>query len=233
MSISEMPTDRSRPERQVLSPSQEDYLKQIFLLGDGGGAVSTRDLALRLDVRPASVTGMVQRLAEQGLVRHEPYRGVRLTEDGRRVALEMLRHHRLLETFLERVLGYGWDEVHDEAERLEHVISERFEARIAETMGHPTRDPHGDPIPDADLRLPSAVPEIRLTELSVGVSATLSRVGTQDRDSLSLLGRLGLVPGVEMTVVESRVTGVRLAVEEQRCLIPRQLADELWFVEDV
>jgi DtxR family Mn-dependent transcriptional regulator len=233
MSVSEFSTDGPTPGRPVLSSSQEDYLKQIFLLGDGGGAVSTRDLAHRLDVRPASVTGMVQRLAENGLVSHQPYRGVTLTEGGRRVALEMLRHHRLLETFLEQVLGYGWDEVHDEAERLEHVISERFEARIAETMGHPTHDPHGDPIPDADLHLPSGRPEIQLIELAAGASATVSRVGTQDSDSLSLLGRLGLVPGVEFTVVETRTTGVRLAVEEERCLLPRPLADELWCVEDV
>jgi DtxR family Mn-dependent transcriptional regulator len=169
---------------------------------------------------------MIQRLAEQGLVRHEPYHGVRLTNGGRRVALEMLRHHRLLETFLERVLGYGWDEVHDEAEQLEHVISERFEARIAETLGHPTHDPHGDPIPDADLRLPAA------ERMTGGSRATLARVGIQDRDSLHMLRRLGLVPGTVVEVLEIVATGVRIAVEEHQYLLPHDLARELWLRED-
>ncbi len=153
-------------------------------------------------------------------------------KSGRRVALEMLRHHRLLETFLERVLGYGWDEVHDEAERLEHVISERFEARIAETMGHPTRDPHGDPIPDADLRFPTATNDIRLTQVASGMRATLSRVGTQDRDSLNLLSKLGLVPGVIVEVVDTVEGGVRVAIDCERFLLPCELADELWLLED-
>jgi len=232
MSTSHVPNDGRKPGRQVLSPSQEDYLKQIFLLGDGVESVSTRDLSVRLEVRPASVTGMVQRLAEQELVIHEPYRGVKLTDGGRRVALEMLRHHRLLETFLEQVLGYGWDEVHDEAERLEHVISERFEARIAETMGHPTRDPHGDPIPDADLCLPPATNEVKLTQIAIGTGAELSRVGTQDRDSLKLLSRLGLVPGVLVMVVETTEAGIQVAIDGERLLLPCELAEELWFLED-
>lgn len=232
MSISEIPIDGHTPGRQVLSPSQEDYLKQIFLLGDGVESVSTRDLSVRLDVRPASVTGMVQRLAEFGLVSYEPYRGVTLTGSGRRVALEMLRHHRLLETFLLKVLGYGWDEVHEEAERLEHVISERFEARIAESLGHPTRDPHGDPIPDADLRLPSAAEEIELTRIEAGTAARLCRVGTQDGDSLNLLSKLGLTPGVVVEVLEIEEGAVRIAIKRERLLLPRELADELWFQED-
>lgn len=232
MSISEIPNHGQRPGRPALSRSQEDYLKQIFLLGGGGGTVSTRDLAERLKVRPASVTGMIQRLAEQGFVRHEPYRGVMLTEDGRRVALEMLRHHRLLETFLERVLGYGWDEVHDEAERLEHVISERFEARIAETLGHPTHDPHGDPIPDADLHLPPATDVVRLSELSAGESVVLARVGTQSRDSLALLGRHGLLPGVRVKLEERGATSVTVSVDEMIFRLPGDLARELWVLED-
>jgi len=233
MPISEVPIGGHTPGRQVLSPSQEDYLKQIFLLGDGVESVSTRDLSVRLDVRPASVTGMLQRLAEAGLVSYEPYRGVTLTDAGRRVALEMLRHHRLLETFLEQVLGYGWDEVHDEAERLEHVISERFEARIAESLGHPTRDPHGDPIPDADLRLPTAADDVELTRLPAGTVARLSRVGTQDRDSLNLLSKLGLIPGAVVEVLGAVEGAVRVAIERDRFLLPNELADELWFQEDV
>lgn len=232
MSIRETPTDGLIPEREILSSSQEDYLKQIFLLGDGVESVSTRDLSVRLSVRPASVTGMLQRLAEHGLVSYEPYRGVTLTPSGRRVALEMLRHHRLLEAFLEKVLGYGWDEVHDEAEKLEHVISERFEARIAETLGHPTRDPHGAPIPDADLKLPPVGDETRLTRLAAGATAKLGRVGTEDADTLNLLSQLGLVPGVEVEVLETVEGGVRVATESERFLLPDKLADELWFLED-
>jgi DtxR family Mn-dependent transcriptional regulator len=231
VTVTETHDSGSRSERPPLSRSQEDYLKQIFLLGDGAASVSTRDLADRLDVRPPSVTAMVQRLAEQDLVRHEPYRGVRLTEAGRRVALEMLRHHRLLETFLERVLGYGWDEVHEEAERLEHVISERFEARIAETMGHPTHDPHGDPIPDADLLMPTARRERPATAVAAGEPVRLARVATQDPDSLAFLGRLGLVPGAEFTVLERTDRGLLVAADGQPFLIPGELATELWIEE--
>jgi DtxR family Mn-dependent transcriptional regulator len=174
---------------------------------------------------------MIQRLAELELVRHERYRGVGLTERGRRVALEMLRHHRLLETFLERVLGYRWDEVHDEAERLEHVISERFEQRIAEAMGHPTRDPHGDPIPDAELRLPPAEPCVRLTEVAAGGTVVLVRVATQRRGDLTRLARYGLVPGARVRVTGSSVDAVTVIVDTQRHRLPGELARKL-FVEE-
>lgn len=231
MSMTEIPEPEGLAPRPPLSPSQEDYLKQIFLLGDGVESVSTRDLSRRLDVRPASVTGMIQRLAEQGLVSHEPYHGVRLTDGGRRVALEMLRHHRLLETYLKQVLGYSWEEVHEEAERLEHVISERFEARIAEAMGHPTHDPHGDPIPDADLRMPPARTEINLTALEAGRTGTLTRVSTQDRRSLTRLGRFGLIPGAEIAVVETGGDEIRVEVNDNRHQLPQKLARELWLRE--
>lgn len=229
--MAEIPEHEGRLSRPVLSPSQEDYLKQIFLIGDGAESVSTRDLSVRLDVRPASVTGMIQRLADQGLVSHEPYHGVRLTESGRLVALEMLRHHRLLETYLKQVLGYSWEEVHEEAERLEHVISERFEARIAEVMGHPTHDPHGDPIPDAELRLPPPVPEVDLARVDNGSVATLTRVSAQNRRDLHVLGRLGLIPGVEIRVLEVANDGVRIEVNNKDHLLPLELARELWLEE--
>ncbi|HSL19524.1 MAG TPA: metal-dependent transcriptional regulator [Methylomirabilota bacterium] len=232
MSQSEAPEPERARGRRPLSSAQEDYLKQIFLLGEGVRAVSTRDLSRRLEVRPASVTGMVQRLAELGLVSHEPYRGVRLTEDGRRVALEMLRHHRLLETFLERVLGYDWDEVHDEAERLEHVISERFEARMAETLGHPTHDPHGDPIPDAELRLPPTPEETTLARMRVGSRGTLARVATQAGDRLARLAKLGLVPGVAVEVVRNSAHEVRITVAGESRRLPVELASRLWIQED-
>ena len=214
--------------RHPLSESQEDYLKQIFLLGEGRGKVTTQAIAGRLGVRPASVTEMVGRLAQLDLVEHVPYRGVRLTEAGRRVALEMLRHHRLLETFLVEILGYRWDQVHEEAERLEHVISERFEARIAEAMGHPTRDPHGDPIPSQDLNLPNGETSVPLRELASGMQATLVRVGAQDPDSLNLLKRLGLAPGSRVEMLDDDERGVRVQVGEDRILVPTDLAEKLW-----
>ncbi|MEE4273302.1 MAG: metal-dependent transcriptional regulator [Thermoanaerobaculales bacterium] len=228
MSSSDGLLTASPSRRSALSPSQEDYLKQIYLLGEDGRAVPTQVLADRLEVRPASVTGMVQRLAEQRLVRYEPYRGVRLTGDGRRAALEVLRHHRLLETFLARVLGYGWDEVHDEAERLEHVISDRFVARMAEAMGHPTHDPHGDPIPDADLRMPREEPLFDLASLPAGSRAVVIRVGCQDPECLSALGDLGLIPGAAIEVVETGGDRIRVEVCDEEHRIPSELARELW-----
>jgi len=215
----------SRPE---LSESQEDYLKQIFLLGGEGNKVSTQALARRLRVKPASVTEMVGRLSQAGLVEHAPYRGVQLTESGTKVALEMLRHHRLLETFLVEALGYKWDQVHEEAERLEHVISERFEERIAEVMGHPTHDPHGDPIPASDLSLPGGDPSVPLRDLPVGCRGTVVRVGAQDPDNLTLLKRLGLAPGSTVEVFSEDERGMQVRVGGDRFLLPTYLAEALW-----
>lgn len=217
-----------RPE---LSEAQEDYLKQIFLLGGEAARVSTQSLARKLRVKPASVTEMVGRLAQLDLVEHAPYHGVQLTDAGRRVALEMLRHHRLLETFLVEALGYQWDQVHEEAERLEHVISERFEERIAEAMGHPTHDPHGDPIPLKDLSLPAVIASVPLLQLPVGYRGTLVRVGAQDPDNLSLLRRLGLAPGSTVEVVSDEERGIRIRVGEDRFLLPASLAEALWMEE--
>jgi DtxR family Mn-dependent transcriptional regulator len=214
--------------RLVLSEAQEDYLKQIFILGEDRQKVGTQALAHRLEVRPASVTEMVGRLAQLGLVDHARYRGVSLTDSGRRVALEMLRHHRLLETFLVEVLGYGWDQVHEEAERLEHVISERFEARIAEAMGHPTRDPHGDPIPTADLSMPPEAAPMSLAELPAGASGTLARVGAQDRENLDLLDRLGLAPGSSIEVIAAEGAALRVRAGGESFLLPGFLAERLW-----
>jgi DtxR family Mn-dependent transcriptional regulator len=229
----ENPTSPWTERRRLdLSESQEDYLKQIFLLGEGGTSVSTQSLADRLNVRPASVTGMVRRLAESGFVDHRRYHGVRLTDLGRQVALEVLRHHRLLETFLARALGYSWDEVHEEAERLEHVISDRFEARMAEILGHPTRDPHGDPIPDSSLTMPGLGSGRRLTELASGMSGRLVRVSAQDRDSLNLLARIGLTPGTAVVVRESTGSEVRIEVVGGQYLVPWDLAGELWLEEE-
>jgi DtxR family Mn-dependent transcriptional regulator len=223
--------DNPEVPRPELSEAQEDYLKQIFLLGGDAARVSTKALARKLCVKPASVTEMVGRLAQLDLVEHAPYHGVQLTDSGRRVALEMLRHHRLLETFLVKALGYKWDQVHEEAERLEHVISERFEERIAEAMGHPTHDPHGDPIPAQDLSYPTADELVPLLQLPVGFRGTLVRVGAQDPDNLNLLRRLGLAPGSTVEVVSDDERGVRVRVGEDRFLLPTYLAEALWMEE--
>ncbi len=136
-----------------LTAAVEDYIKAIYVLESREGAASTTALAERLDVRPASASGMLRKLAALGLVEHQPYRDARLTERGRRVALEVVRHHRLLELFLVESLGMSWDEVHAEAEVLEHVLSEELEEVIAARLGHPTLDPHGDPIPSRELKV--------------------------------------------------------------------------------
>lgn len=214
--------------RPVLSESQEDYLKQIFLLEERRGKVGTKELANRLGVRPASVTEMVGRLAQHDLVEHRPYKGVTLTPAGRRVALEVLRHHRLLETYLVQELGYSWDEVHEEAERLEHVISERFEARIAEAMGHPTHDPHGDPIPGKDLSMPAKDFWVRLDSLTEGEFGELVRVGAQDRASLRILEDMGIRLGSSLEMVSSRKSAVRIKMSDSELDLPADLARSLW-----
>ena len=143
------------PGGRELTAAVQDYAKAIYTLESREGAASTTELAALLEVRPASVSGMLRKLSALGLVEHERYRGVRLTERGRKVALEVIRHHRLVELFLVESLGMAWDEVHDEAEVLEHALSEELEARIDESLGFPTHDPHGDPIPGADLSWPA------------------------------------------------------------------------------
>ncbi|MCJ7753986.1 MAG: metal-dependent transcriptional regulator [Thermoanaerobaculales bacterium] len=215
-------------DRPALTESQEDYLKQILLLQERRGKAGTKELANRLRVRPASVTEMMGRLAQLGLVEHVRYQGVTLTPSGRRVALEMLRHHRLLETYLVRELGYSWDQVHEEADRLEHVISERFDTRIAEAMGHPTHDPHGDPIPGVDLQMPPDEKWVRLDALASGDRGELVRVGAQDRDSLNSLQRLGVALGCPLEVIESDETSVCVRMGRNRQVLPVSLARRLW-----
>jgi len=223
--------------RTPLTEAQEDYLKQVLLLGsDSKGTdrledtrpVSTQSLANQMQVKPASVTGMLKKLAELGLVEYEAYRGVRLTRAGYKVALEVLRHHRLLEAYLHQALGYGWEEVHVEAEKLEHHISEAFEARIAEWLGHPARDPHGDLIPNAALELPPASPNRCLATLEEGSRGLVARVATQDQDMLNLLAHLGLKPGASLVLLEQAAEGSRIQVGGQRYLLPTSLAQVLW-----
>src|SRR5437763_5613342 len=177
---------------ETVSSAVEDYAKAIYALESRGeGAVSTTALAERLSVTAASASSMVKKLAEMGLVEHERYRGVRLTPQGVKVALEVLRHHRLLEVYLAEELGVPWDRVHDEAEILEHVLSEDLEALIAAKLGHPTPDPHGDPIPTADLELPEE-PTESLAELQPGDAGTFVRVSDSDPEMLRYLGERGI-----------------------------------------
>jgi DtxR family transcriptional regulator, Mn-dependent transcriptional regulator len=177
----------------------QDYAKAIYKLELETGRAATNALAEQLDVAPASVTGMVKRLAELGLVSYEPYRGVTLTKSGRQLALEVIRHHRLLERYLVDTLGLPLELVHAEAERLEHALSEDLEALIDRSLGFPTYDPHGDPIPDANLRL--ADPQLKaLDELAPGESATVRRVPDADADVLRYLMELRLMPGERIRV---------------------------------
>src|SRR6478672_12720421 len=182
-----------------VSRSAEDYLKAILQLEAPDG-VSTSAIAAQLGVSQPSVTRMTKKLAADGLVSRVPYRGVTLTETGRRVALEVLRHHRLLELFLSDRLGMSLDEVHAEADRLEHVLSEELEARIDEALGYPTHDPHGHPIPDPELRLESTERRA-LSEVAPGERTTVVRVPDRDAELLRYLGELELVPGATVEVV--------------------------------
>jgi DtxR family Mn-dependent transcriptional regulator len=187
---------------EPLTQTIQDYLKTIYDLSESDGSASTTALAARLGIAPASVTGMIQRLAgiNPPLLDYRKHQGVTLTPAGKRAALEVIRHHRLIETYLVETLGYAWDEVHAEADRLEHVISEDFEAKIAAALGNPTRDPHGELIPTVDLTMPAdaAMP---LSALRPPQKAVLVRVRADDPALLRHLESLGLVPGVEIESV--------------------------------
>jgi DtxR family transcriptional regulator, Mn-dependent transcriptional regulator len=205
--------------QQLVSASVQDYAKAVYELETrGGAAVSTNDLAARLGVTPASVSGMVHKLTAVGIVEHEPYHGVRLTGAGRRVALEVLRHHRLLELFLAQELGMSWDRVHAEAEVLEHVLSEELEELIAARLGDPAVDPHGDPIPtplfEIDERSTSS-----LDELPVGAAGRFVRVSDSNPEMLRYLVEHGITLDARLEVVDRQPFGgpvfVRLGEREQ------------------
>jgi DtxR family Mn-dependent transcriptional regulator len=184
-----------------LSEAIENYAKAIYALARrGDGTVTTNALAERVGVSAGSVSSMVKKLAERGLAEHEPYRGVQLTAEGRRVALSVLRHHRLLELYLAEHLGVPWDRVHEEAEALEHVISEDLAARIAAKLGHPTHDPHGDPIPDAALVIDEGHTR-SLAEMDIGERGRFVRVSDTDPDMLRYLDGRGIALGDELEVV--------------------------------
>jgi len=191
--------------RRGVSEAVEDYAKTIHALQSrrNTDAVKINAIAHRLAVTPASASSMVKKLADLGLVAHVRYRGVRLTAEGERIALEVLRHHRLLETYLNQALGMPWDRVHDEAEILEHHISEELEKRIADTLNDPTRDPHGDPIPNEDLTLQDES-TVALSELEPGQSALFTRVSDSDATLLSYLTKQQLLPGTELLVEDKQ-----------------------------
>ena len=194
------------------STAVEDYAKAIYVLQDGDEAVSVTALAQRLNVTPASASGMVRKLSELGLVAHERYRGVRLTASGTRLALEMIRHHRLLELYLSESLGVPWDRVHQEAEVLEHVLSEELEALIAAKLGNPTHDPHGDPIPSADLQLIEERTQC-LSSLEPGAEATVVRISDAEPEMLRYLAEREIVPGTRLKVIDKQPFGGPLFVE--------------------
>jgi len=188
------------PTTNELTDAVQDYLKAIYALELAGERVTTSALASRMGVSAPSATAMTKRLDELALVERAPYRGVALTDEGRRCALEVLRHHRLLERFLADKLGLALDEVHAEADRLEHALSEELEAKIDAELGYPTHDPHGDPIPDAELRVDLALGRT-LVDLEPGQRAFVSRVPDGDPDLLRYLTELGLVPGSDVEVL--------------------------------
>jgi DtxR family Mn-dependent transcriptional regulator len=195
------------------SDAVEDYAKAIYgLQRQAVGPVSTSALAERLGVAPSSVTAMLKRLDELGLVRYQPYHGVSLTPAGERVALEVIRHHRLIEAFLAQALHMPWDRVHDEAEVLEHYISEELERRIADNLGNPTLDPHGDPIPSSELDL-AADRTTALAKLEPGQAATFARVSDSDPEMLRYLAERGIRPGARLRLTGAEPFGGPLSVE--------------------
>jgi len=184
----------------VLSAAVQDYIKAIYKLQQSEGKATTSALAERLSVASASVTNMVKKLAEMKLVRHTPYREAVLTPAGEKIALEIIRHHRLIELYLAEVMGYSWDRVHEEAEKLEHVISEEFEEKIDQVLGRPTTDPHGDPIPSKDGKV-SACDHARLADLAPGTNAVVRRVDDFDPERLRYLSERGLVLNARVQVI--------------------------------
>lgn len=191
-------TATGRPD--TLTRSVEDYLKAIYRLSTRGHPAATSEIANLLELSPPSVSGMIKRLSEQGLLEHVPYRGVVLTPAGRRLALRMVRRHRIIESYLVAFLGYSWDAVHDEAERLEHAISDVMAERMAAALGNPEFDPHGDPIPTADGEVPE-VTGIPLADLPVDLSAEIRRVNAREPERLRYLAELGLTPGAAVKVI--------------------------------
>lgn len=215
-----------------ISQSVEDYLKVIYLLQSEGDGATTTNIAEALSVSSASVTNMLKRLANLKLITHKSYQGATLTEAGRKIALEVLRHHRLLELYLKEMMGYSWDEVHDEAEKLEHHISEQFEDRIAELLNHPTHDPHGDPIPSKDGVVPEKA-SLAITDAEENRSYIIGRVKDQDPELLRYLEKIGIIPGVKIRILDKAPFNgpIHLFIEEEEKTIGYTIAEQVYLVE--
>lgn len=215
----------------MLSQVAEDYLKTIYML-QGDGRVGTNDLAQSLEVSSATVTKMLKRLTRMELVDHEAYRGVRLTEPGRKIALEIIRHHRLLETYLKEIMGFSWSEMHDEAERLEHHISEEFEERIDEMLGYPTHDPHGHPIPTKDGVIADSATQT-LADVDPGSSVVVHHVSDGDAEMLHYLESTGLLPNSRVHVVRKEPFNgpLRVQLESGEKTIGREVARNVFVNE--
>lgn len=215
-----------------ITPVHQDYLKAIYLLDSRGEVASNSAIAEAIGVAPASATSMVKRLADMGLIAYEPYQGVQLTDEGERIALEMVRHHRLIELFLHEILDIPWDKVHAEAEKLEHAISEELEDAIARKLGYPQFDPHGDPIPGRDgSRAPVSL--VSLATVPLNQPARLARVRTQEGERLRYLGSLGLYPGAQLVVLErAPFEGpVTIFVEGQNHALAHDMASLLYVTQ--
>lgn len=211
------------------SAAVEDYIKAIYQLEGDAQVVSTTGLAEALHVSPASASNMVKKLATRRLVRHSPYRGVELTKAGEKMALRIVRHHRLIELFLQEALDLPWDRVHAEAEKIEHVLSEDLEDRIAEKLGDPIADPHGDPIPTKTGKM-QRPPMLRLADLAPGDSATVRRIGAQEPEQLRYLGGLGIKPNARIMILEQVPFGgtMRVRVGSGENVLDERLTKEIW-----
>ncbi len=213
---------------EPLTRSVEDYLKAIYQLSPEGRPAATSEIANLLALSAPSVTGMVKRLSEHGLLEHIPYKGVQLTEDGRRAALRMVRRHRLIEAYLVEFLGYSWDTVHEEAERLEHAVSDTMIERMAGALGNPTVDPHGDPIPTADGEV-QELACVALSDVPIGKTVEISRVQESQPERLRYIASLGLRPGVHVTVINRQPIDdlVTIKVGSHKQVIGRELSHTL------
>ena len=215
-----------------LSQSVEDYLKVIYQLETEGPGATTNNIAEMMEVSSASVTNMLKRLARLNLIEHTSYKGAKLTQVGCKIALEILRHHRLLELYLKEIMGYGWDEVHEEAEKLEHHISEQFEDKIAELLNYPTHDPHGDPIPTKDGIMPKMA-LLPLTDASINNQYIIGRVRDQESELLRYFEKIGVIPGVQIRIIDKAPFNgpILVKLEDVEKTIGFNIAEQVYLVE--
>ena len=218
-----------KKKENLATQAIEDYLKTVLILKTGNQKASTSAIAERLEVAQASVTGMLKKLAEMKLVVYSPYRGVELTAAGEKIALEVIRHHRLLELYLAEAMGYSWDKVHDEAERLEHYISEEFEEKMDQFLGQPKLDPHGSPIPTKEGHMPDLTC-FALSATDPGKRVIVRMVSDQEPEKLRYLGKLGIYPRSKITVLEKAPFDgpIHIQVDDTQHHISSELARVIW-----